>query len=339
MSVVDCHAHFIPRSVVRSLEAGTVPGVGVDDQHAAGIRFHFPDLDPSPPAPPRIHDADAAVSWMDDRGIDRQLLSPWTDLLGYTLDERVARQWTQRMNESLLETATASDRLDALATVPLQWPDLAATELARAHELGCRGVMIGTSAPDTELDDRRLDVLWQAASELQMPVVVHPIFLGLEPRLRGHGLANAVGRANETAIAIARLLLGGVLQRHPDLVVIVVHGGAGLPVLLPRLHRNHTTFAPDTADPRIGFARLYFDSVVLDPRVLRDLLEVTTADRVVLGSDYPFPWEPDPRRVVEQAELGAEATRMILGDNAERLFGPADDPLDNAPLAEREATS
>lgn len=321
MSVVDCHAHFVPRPVVRALESGAFPAIGVDDHGGAGLRFHFPDLAVSPPAPASITETAAAMSWMDDHGVDRQVLSPWTDLLGYTLDEAAAREWSRRMNEALVETAATSDRLEALGTIPLQWPELAAEELTRAHGLGCRGVMIGTGAPGVELDDRRLDTVWGTAAELGLPVVVHPIFLTADPRLRPYSLPNAIGRANETTIAITRLLYGGVLQRHPDLVLVVVHGGAALPTLLPRLRRNHALYAADAADPQDGFERLYFDSVVFDPGVLRVLLGLTTPDRVVLGSDYPFPWEPDPRRVVEAADLGAEATAAILGHNAERLFG------------------
>lgn len=325
MSVVDCHAHFVPTSVVRALQSGAFPAIGVDDQGAAGLRFHFPDLAVSPTAPASITETEAALSWMDDHGVDRQLLSPWTDLLGYTLDERAARDWSQRMNESLVEAAATSDRLEALGTIPLQWPELAADQLTRAHGLGCRGVMIGTGAPGVELDDRRLDGVWETAVKRGLPVVVHPIFLTDAPRLRPYGLPNAIGRANETTIAITRLLYGGVLQRHPDLVIVVVHGGGAIPTLLPRLRRNHALYASDAADPQHGFDRLYFDSVVFDPGVLRVLLGLTTPDRVVLGSDYPFPWEPDPRQVVEGADLGAKATAAILGRNAERLFGLAGD--------------
>lgn len=320
MSVIDCHAHFIPDGLVHAVESGAFPGVAVEPG-AAGRRFHFPRLAASPHAPAPISDAEAALSWMAGQGIDRQLLSPWTDLLGYTLDAYPAREWTRRMNQSLAQTAAASDRFEALGTVPLQWPEMAVEELARAKGDGCRGVMIGTRAPDVELDDRRLDDFWQAADELRMPVVVHPIVLEPDPRLQPYGLSNAVGRANETLVAIARLLYGGVLERHPEVVIVVVHGGAGLPALLPRLRRNHQVFAPDAADPQAGFERLFFDSVVLDPAILRTLLALTTHHRIILGSDYPFPWEPEPRRVVDEADLGEDAAHAILGGNAERIFG------------------
>ena len=318
---VDCHAHVVPPDLSDALEARAFPGVFAQGSRSAGYCFGFPGVAVSPTAPPAISDPVAALAWMEERGVDVQLLSPWTDVLGYTLERAQAASWTRRMNTGLAQTAVGGCRFEALGSVPLQWPDLAAEELAEARRLGCRGVMIGTAAPGVELDDRRLDDLWSAAAELSMPVIVHPTFLDADARLAPYSLSNAVGRANEMAIAGARLLYGGALSRHPDLVVVLVHGGGAIPSLLSRLRRTRAVFAPDAADPHEGFARLYFDSLVFDPESLRALLRMTTPDRVVLGSDYPFPWEPWPRRVVEEAGLGESATTAILGGNARRIFG------------------
>lgn len=320
LRVIDCHAHFVPEAVLGTIASGTYPGVRLEGHLGRGARCHLPGLPPSPPLPPAITDAAVAIDWQDGHGIDRQLLSPWTDLLGYTLPEADAVSWSHRYNEALVEVAATSDRFGVLGTVPLSRPERAADVLVQAADIGCGGVMIGSAAPGVELDDPRLDELWAAAADRAMPVVVHPIFLARDPRLSAYSLPNAVGRANETAIAISRLLFGGVLLRHPGLRLVVVHGGATIPALLPRLRRNHEVFAADAADPIAGFDRLYFDSVVLDPALLRALVDLTGPDRIVLGSDYPFPWEPDPRRVVEEAGLATEVAEAILGRTAAELF-------------------
>lgn len=322
MRVIDCHAHFVPEAMLDTIASETYPGVRLEDHAGAGPFCHLPGLAPSPPLPPTITDATAAIAWQDEHGIDRQLLSPWTDLLGYTLPEADAVSWSHRYNDALVDVAAMSDRFGVLGTVPLGRPERAADVLEYAADIGCSGIMIGSAAPEVELDDPRLDELWAAAVDRAVPVVVHPIFLTRDPRLSAYSLPNAVGRANETAIAISRLLFGGVLLRHPRLRLVVVHGGATIPALLPRLRRNHEVFAPDAADPDVGFDRLYFDSVVLDPALLRSLVDLTGPDRIVLGSDYPFPWEPDPRRVVDDAELAPEIADAILGGTAAALFEP-----------------
>jgi aminocarboxymuconate-semialdehyde decarboxylase len=324
LRVIDCHAHFVPEVVLGTIASGTYPGVRLEGDRDTGLCCHVPGLAPSPPLPSTITDAAAAIAWQAEHGIDRQLLSPWTDLLGYTLPEGEATTWSHRYNEALVEVAATSDRFGVLGTVPLGQPQRAVEVLEQAADIGCSGLMIGTAAPEVELDDPRLDELWAAAADRAMPVVVHPIFLTRDPRLRAYSLPNAVGRANETAIAISRLLFGGVLLRHPGLRLVVVHGGATIPALLPRLRRNHEVFAADAADPDAGFERLYFDSVVLDPSLLRALVDLTGPDRIVLGSDYPFPWEPDPRRVVDEAGLAPEVADAILGGTAAALFEPVE---------------
>jgi aminocarboxymuconate-semialdehyde decarboxylase len=195
-------------------------------------------------------------------------------------------------------------------------------ELEAAQAMGFRGLTIGTFAPGVDLDHPDLDALWEAAARLEMPIVLHPLYLYGEPRLASYDLPNAIGRVNDTAIAVSRLLYAGVLTRHPGLQIIVAHGGGGVPYALGRLARNYELNPQGMADPREGFRQLYFDTVVYDPAPLRYLVELAGADRVMLGSDYPFPiFDPAPLEVVRQAGFSAETTDAILSGNACRLFG------------------
>ena len=143
-----------------------------------------------------------------------------------------------------------------------------------------------------------------------------------DDRLNGFDLINAVGRATDTITAMARLLYSGHLQRHAGMNLIISHGGGGLPYLLGRLRRNNAIHPNEYADALDGFRRLYFDTVLFDPRALRFLCDCAGADKVVLGSDHPV---PDRRR-----HAGARSStrrrsplaerRAILGDTAARLF-------------------
>jgi aminocarboxymuconate-semialdehyde decarboxylase len=187
--------------------------------------------------------------------------------------------------------------------------------------MGFRGLTIGTFAPGVDLDHADLDGLWESAARLEMPIVLHPLYLYGEPRLASYDLPNAIGRVNDTAIAVSRLLYAGVLTRHPGLQMIVAHGGGGVPYALGRLARNYELSPQAMADPREGFRRLYFDSVVYDPAPLRYLVELAGADRVLLGSDYPFPiLDPAPCEVVHKAAFPEATTDAILSGNACRVF-------------------
>jgi aminocarboxymuconate-semialdehyde decarboxylase len=318
--VVDCHAHYIPESVIETIRARQrFPGIEVQ-QGADGLRFAFPGLTLSPPAPVGISRLENFSAWMDQKGIDIQVLSPWTDLLGYTLDEEDAREWVGFLNDSLLEEVSGSNRFVTLAGIPLPHPGAAVAEIRRARSAGHVGIVIGTALPGADLDDPRLEQVWDELARARMPVLLHPIFLAREPRLQQHGLANAIGRAHETTIALSRLLLSGVLARHPGLRLIAAHGAGTLPFLLRRLQRAHE-LSPDTSPPTEGFRQLYVDSVVLDPRVFTALLTITDASRVLLGSDYPFPWEPDPVRLIGLVPTALQARGAILGGTACELFG------------------
>jgi aminocarboxymuconate-semialdehyde decarboxylase len=158
------------------------------------------------------------------------------------------------------------------------------------------------------------------ASARQAAIFLHPHYICGDERLAGYDLVNAVGRLADSTIAVARLLFSGHLTRFPGVSLILSHGGGALPYALGRLKRNHAIH-PDYADPAPGFSRLYFDTVLFEPRALRFLCDTVGADRIMLGSDYPFGiGDPDPCAVVDNASLTGDERRAILGDNAMRIF-------------------
>jgi aminocarboxymuconate-semialdehyde decarboxylase len=282
----------------------------------------FPDLAPSPPVPRAATSAAALAAAAAGQHLDLQLLGPWTDLFGYTLPEDVAVAWSRAYNEALVAECASSPHQLPMATVPLAHPARAAEELEAARDLGCRGVMIGTDLPGRHLGSADLDPFWSAASNLAMPVLLHPTHLVVPEELAGSGLKNAVGRAHPTGLALTRLVYGGALERHPGLRFIACHGGGAFAAVAPRVLRNHELGWSETeVDVAASVGRLHFDSVVLDPALLRYLVASYGADRFVLGSDQPFPWEPDPVGTLLRADLGPEDTAAIAGDNARRWYG------------------
>jgi aminocarboxymuconate-semialdehyde decarboxylase len=222
----------------------------------------------------------------------------------------------------MAKDAAALASLTALATVPLQDGALAARVLDEALDSGFKGAMIATQPKGTggNLDDPSLDPFWELASARQAAIFLHPHYICGDERLAGYDLVNAVGRLADSTIAVARLLFSGHLTRFPGVSLILSHGGGALPYALGRLKRNHAIH-PDYADPAPGFGRLYFDTVLFEPRALRFLCDTVGADKVMLGSDYPFGiGDPDPCNVVDNTPLTAADRNAILGDNAMRIF-------------------
>ncbi len=218
--MIDCHAHLIPPAALQYLREDAAGQIGfVED--ADSYRFHFSGLPTSPPAPRCISDIESAEIWQRERGIALQVFSPWTDLFGYTLDEQLADRWTRVLNEGMAAAVCDRANARALGSISIQHPALAVRQIAEIADLGLIGVMIGTAAPEITLDDRSLGVVWDALIRYEMPAFIHPIFLNADPVLQAYGLANVVGRSNATTVAVARLLFGGVLERHPRLKLIV----------------------------------------------------------------------------------------------------------------------
>src|SRR5262249_5659221 len=152
------------------------------------------------------------------------------------------------------------------------------------------GAMISTlpRGIGSVLDAADLDPFWAAADETGAVIHIHPSYDAGDTRVNDYGLANAVGRISDAIVAVARLIASGHVTRSRNARIFVPMGAAGLPFLLGRLKRNHK-ITPGIADPAEGLALLYTDSILHVPRVLRFVVEMLGADRVMMGSDMPFP--------------------------------------------------
>jgi aminocarboxymuconate-semialdehyde decarboxylase len=298
--VVDTHAHYVGESVIERIRRqGAEHGVRLAET-PGGIRVEVAGRLSGLPLTPPLSDVPTRLAWMDAAGIDVQVIAPWMDLAGYDLDGPSGLWLAGIQNES--SAALVADhpgRFRAAAAVPLQDPELAVAELTRAvTELGHAAVQIGARVNDLGLDDPSLDVFWDAAEQLDVPVIVHPAELELPERIRRLFLHILVGNPAETTFAAAALMLGGVLELHPLLRVLLVHGGGFVPYQIGRLDRGFTAAPPPvrargTLSPRRLVERLYFDTVVHDDDALRHLVNFAATGHVVLGSDYPFPMRLD----------------------------------------------
>lgn len=325
---IDVHAHMVPASLAGRLAGG---GAG----HAVTSRVESGRLHLTVGERPELRvrddlvDVAARVAAMDRAGLDVQLLSAWIPLTAYHLPSPEGAAWSRLFNESLADTvSTHPDRFRAMATVPLQDGVAAAGELSYAvRELNMVGVQIAPNVNGGGLEEG-LDEFWEAAERLRCVVLIHPDQeSGIQPK-PPFMLSNFVGNAAETTVAASRLVLGGVLERHPDLKICLVHGGGYVPTQAPRLDHGYE-HEPRLADRRIDrppshyLRQMYYDTVTHSPEVLRYLVDFAGHEQVLLGTDYPFEMgETDPVGLLQRVSGLTDSQRADMrGGTLARLLG------------------
>src|SRR5947209_8181312 len=321
--IVDTHAHLVPPDLLTAIreDQDRFPSLRVIED-GGSVAFAFAGGKPTRPVCKPLSDLKARLAWMDQQGIDRQVVGGWVDMFGYELPIAEGEAWSRLINDCLSAAAKAEPRLVPLATVPLQDGVRAAAVLKAALEAGFPGAMIGTlpRGVGSVLDDSDLDPFWAAADETGAVIHIHPSYDAGDARVHDYGLANGVGRISDAIVAVARLLCSGHVTRYRNARIFVPMGAAGLPFLLGRLERNYK-ITPGLADPVEGLALLYTDSIVHDARVLRFVVEMIGADRVMMGSDMPFPiGDEEPFKIIAAAGLKPDQVASISGGLAAKLF-------------------
>jgi aminocarboxymuconate-semialdehyde decarboxylase len=318
------HCHLLPRP---ELSLPYLPARFGTDDDADEVLYHGGSVG-------RIRrlltEPAAAVEAMDRVGLARRAMSIAPLSYRYDLAADEGAAWHRSLNDALVEAcAQFPDRLLAVGIVPLQDGEAAAAEARRAvAELGMVGIEIGTRVAGRDLDDPSLEPFWAAVEDLGVPVFVHPEHVASQRWGATYYLVNLIGNPVETAVAVASLIFGGVLTRHPRLRFWLAHGGGAAPWIAGRL-RHGWQVRPETrrhgaGDPIEVLSRnFWFDSLTHDPGILRALVDRFGADRVVLGSDAPFDMaDADPLRTLAEALPGAEAQHREVHRAAEGLLRP-----------------
>lgn len=323
--IIDVHAHYVPQKMLDELATGKVSFPNVELLHQDGAyKLAFAGGAPTRPVMPKLRELDMRGQWMAENNIDLQIAGGWLDSFGYELPPDEGAAWSRYLSEGLLEAAAETDIIAPLGSVPLQDGELAAAVLRDILAAGHKGAMIGTQPHGTSgnLDDPNLDPFWVCASELGAVLYIHPMFGCGDPRLNDYGMVNAVGRGLDTTTAVARLLFAGHFTKYPGMKVVLSHGGGALPFMLGRLRHNTAIHNGEFADPADGFARLYFDTVLCDPDALSFVHNKAGADKLMMGSDYPFPiGDMSPCRIVHDCNFAEAEKTAILGGTAAGLFG------------------
>ena len=297
-----------------------------------------------------VWDPKRRIDECDREKISIQVLSTVPVMFSYWAKPVDALDLSRRLNDHIAEVVRSHPkRFAGLATIPMQDPDLAAGELERCvRELGLRGAQIGTHVdanPHTgridsiNLDNASLQPVWSAAERLDAAIFVHPWDMMGKERMPEYWLPWLVGMPAESSLAICSMMFGGVFERFPKLRVAFAHGGGAFPFTIGRIEHafhvrpdlvatenktNPRKYLARTDDRRgVTPARFYVDSLVHDAGALKLLLKLFGAERVALGSDYPFPLgEAHPGKLIESIkELSSKEKAQLLSGTAKEFLG------------------
>jgi aminocarboxymuconate-semialdehyde decarboxylase len=327
--IVDVHAHYVSPQVAAAVRGNQARyGVGIVDTPDGEPRFIVGGRETSRPQAllPALQELDARQETMARQTIEHQVVSIALTFTGYELPPEQGAAWARLLNDATAEDLQAAPgRFTATATVPLQDGRAAAAEVQRAiGRLGNHGIVISTHVAGRNLDDRDLDPFWAAAQEARAPIIIHPALVVQSPRLANYYLQNLLGNPYDTAIAAASLVFGGVCDRYPDLKIMLVHGGGHFPYQIGRLTHGWSV-RPETKalqTPPLDYLKwFYYDTVLYYAPALRYLAEVVGADRLMLGSDYPYDMCPaQPRQLIADAGFAAADREQISGGTSTAVF-------------------
>jgi aminocarboxymuconate-semialdehyde decarboxylase len=325
---LDIHAHAMPLPLLQQLEERGLADLGAVAQGIVRLDPRVSGVGPRAPLPlaRSQYDVDVRLSEMDDVGVHRHAVSLPPFLFCSTADDPGFATGIVAAGNDELATyvADAPERLLGLGTIPVGWPEGADEARRCLDQLGLAGVAIGTRGAGRDLDDPVNDDLWALLAERDAFVFMHPSGVPDPHRQADFWLPQLVGYPMETALAVARMVFGRVLERWP-INLCLAHGGGCLPSLRGRMDMGwdrkdvaHTTTRP----PSTYTDRLFYDTAVFSTTLLRRLVEDVGADHVMLGTDHPFELgDRAPLDTVKALGLDRADTRRILWDNAAGLLG------------------
>jgi aminocarboxymuconate-semialdehyde decarboxylase len=309
----DVHAHFVPTEVLNWLRENA-KRVNTTLEKRDPVKDPFLTIGGkwSFELKQAFHEPELYFAAQDEAGVRHTLVSPIPQLFLYDFEDGLTAEAASVYNQALADlTARNKSRLSALATLPLNNPELAAKELQQAMELGLKGAIIGPGHNGIPLSDEHFAVLWEEADARKAIIFVHPV-LNEDKRIQRRKMPNMIGVPFETTVCALDLLLGGVLDRYPNVRILLAHGGGFLPYQVGRLEQAYKSWGEVRGtlemNPEAYLKRFWYDSVLWNKSALAYLQGLVGSDRVLPGSDFPFDLKTWPPQVADEAGV-----RVFLG--------------------------
>jgi aminocarboxymuconate-semialdehyde decarboxylase len=325
MNAIDMHNHFVAPEVIDFMaREGKHFATRIIERE--GRLFFLIREKAMRPIDGPISNAGARIADMDREGVGRQAISCVPFLMYPEVPGDLGLAIAQVNNEAMAGlVARDSEHFVPLASVPLQDPAAAAKELERAAKLGLRGVEIPPRVVERQLDEPEFEMFWAAAEALRMAVCIHPFEAAPAGALARYFLGNLVGNLYDTGLAAALLIYGGVLERHPNLKIVLYHAGGALPALVGRLDMGYR-LVPECKQaiprpPSTYMSQFHFDIIAHNREMLGHLVRTYGAESFVVGSDYPLPAGlAHPVQEVKALGLSGNDEEKILSGNARSLL-------------------
>jgi aminocarboxymuconate-semialdehyde decarboxylase len=317
--VIDFHAHVLEPEALEQCAA-----------HSVATGFGARPMAPGTPGFQLLAgmlDPEIQIRDMDRKGIGRSVISTATVIQStWWAEPALAGELDRRANEGIADWVKRYPaRFTGSFTIPMHHMDIAMKELEYAvTKLNLRIANVSSNAGGAYLGDAKFREFWEAVAHYDLTVLIHPHGIA-DPRFQKFALWNGVGQPIEETMAITSLIYEGIFERFPGVKVVIVHGGGYLPHYSRRLDRNYTMHPMSAQNikkiPTEYLRCLHYDSCVYGNDVLEALIRRVGADRIVLGTDYPF-GEDDPVGNIAKAEgISADAHRQIAGETAAGILG------------------
>ena len=324
MLKIDIHTHIIPEHMPNwSKKFGYGGFISLDHHKPCCARMmigdkFFREIEDN------CWNAETRIKECEQHGVHVQVLSTIPVMFSYWAKPQDALDLSKFLNDHIAEIVNRyPKKYIGLGTIPMQDPDLAIQELERCMKMGLRGVQIGSHVvEDWNLGSLSLFPVFQAAEKLNASVFVHPWDMAGQSRMERYWLPWLLGMPTETALAICSMIFGGVFEKLPNLRVAFAHGGGTFPSLIGRIEHGFDS-RPDlvaihnNVNPRKYVGKFFIDSLVHDADVLNFLVKFLGADRIALGSDYPFPLgENTPGKLIESMNFNDRIKEQLLSGAA-----------------------